>query len=248
MTLSVDLHAHTRFFHGAPWLARAYDPLGGRLLAAAARQRGLDAVATTNHDYYRNLGLGGDALTVLPGIEVSTTRGHVIVVGPSPPRRTLPGELTPQQVVEIAHERDCAAIIAHPFRNSTVRETDADFDAVELNGKGTESPQVVREYARDVGLPLVGGSDAHYPFEVGRARTEVDVAPGASPADIVDAIRDGRVEPVIDDSPLQRVLRAGYRLSHGQKGWLGDEPIRPPGVGTPPGEQQTQGDHLPRKE
>lgn len=247
MTVTVDLHAHTRFFHGFGSLAPVYDPLGARLLARVAANRGLDAVATTNHDYYRDLHGGGADVTVLPGIEVTTSRGHVLVVGPSPPKLTEPGVLTPEQVVDIAHDRGCAAIIAHPFRNSTVREADADFDAVELNGKGTESVEQVREFAADRGLPLVGGSDAHLPIEVGRAYTTVDAA-DATPEAVVDAIRTGAVEAHVDDTPVQRVFRAAYRFLHRQKGWLTETPSPTPGVGVPPGETEHEGDSLPEEE
>lgn len=236
MTLSVDLHTHTRFFHGFPRFARAFDPFGARLLAGMARRRGLDAIATTNHDYYRDLGIGDGPLTVVPGIEVTTTRGHALVVGPSPPKLTEEEELTPEQVVDIAHDRDCAAIIPHPFRNSTVRHADAAFDAVEINGKGTESFETVRRFAHEHDLPLVGGSDAHYPVEVGRAFTRVDAAE-ATPGAIVEAIRDGRVEASVDRSPSHQLIRRAYRAIHGHKGWLDRTKLDPPGIGTPPGEE-----------
>jgi len=237
MTVSIDLHTHTRFFHGSPRLGRVYDPLGARLLAAMARQRGLDGIATTNHDYYRELGIGDGSLTVVPGIEVTTTQGHALIVGPSPPKRTEVGELTPKQITEIAHERDCATIIPHPFRNSTVRNAEAGFDAIEINGKGTESYDTVRHLSRERNLPLVGGSDAHYPFEVGRAFTEVD-APEATPEAVVDAIRDGRVDARVATSPSQRLLRSAYKVIHSRKGWLNRPEPESPGVAKPPGEDE----------
>lgn len=95
------------------------------------------------HDYYREFDLGDEVVAVLPGIEVTTTKGHALVVGPTPPKRTPEGELTPGEVVELAHDGDCAAIIAHPFRSSTIREADADFDAIEVNGKGTDPAEWV---------------------------------------------------------------------------------------------------------
>ena len=118
---TVDLHTHTRFFHGRRALGDRFDPVGYRLLAAAARCRGLDGVATTNHDYYTRF---PDSLgtTALPGNEITTTRGHLLVVGPDPPAETDPGELTPEEAVEVAHDRGCAAVLAHPYRNSTIRE------------------------------------------------------------------------------------------------------------------------------
>ena len=96
---TVDLHTHTRFFHGRRELGDRFDPVGYRLLATAARLRGLDGVATTNHDYYTAF---PDALgtTALPGTEITTTRGHLLVIGPDPPAETDPGELTPEAAVE----------------------------------------------------------------------------------------------------------------------------------------------------
>lgn len=50
---TVDLHAHTRFFHGFQAEPTPYDPIGARLLALWGRRAGLDGIALTNHDYYR---------------------------------------------------------------------------------------------------------------------------------------------------------------------------------------------------
>jgi len=93
---SVDLHAHTRFFHGRRSLGDRFDPLGVRLLAEMAERRGLDGVATTNHDYYTAFDPSPDVET-LPGIEITTDRGHVLVVGPDPPAATKPGALSPRR-------------------------------------------------------------------------------------------------------------------------------------------------------
>ncbi|WP_226004381.1 PHP domain-containing protein [Natrinema salinisoli] len=233
----VDLHAHTRFFHGRRSLGDRYDPLGVRLLAAMAERRNLDGVATTNHDYYTAFDPSPDVAT-LPGIEITTDRGHVLVVGPDPPAATKPGALSPEEAVALAHDRDCAAIVAHPFRNSTVRELeDIPFDAIEVNGKHPRSQPLVEELAKQRGLPLTGGSDAHYPFEVGRAYTVVE-ADRLTPESIVDAIRDGRVSARVARSGPDRLLRRAYRAIHERKQVI-DAIERPtPGVGKPPGEEK----------
>lgn len=222
----VDLHVHTRFFHGFDRVAPYYDPVGGRMAGLVGRLRGLDGIAITNHDYYRPLE-DAAGLPTVPGIEVSTTRGHVLVVGPNPPRETDPGTLTPAETVRTAHDRDCAAIIAHPFRNSSVRETAADFDAVELNGKTPQTWKRAREVAARHDLPLVGGSDAHYPFEVGRAYTRVD-APELTPRAVVEAIRSGDVSAEMEFGHLAKALRRGYGIVHRLKGHDS------PGAGDPP--------------
>jgi predicted metal-dependent phosphoesterase TrpH len=216
---AVDLHTHSRFFHVCPGEPTRYDRIGLRLMGLGARLRRLDGFAVTNHDYTYSAEIG---LPTIPGIEVSTTEGHVVVVGPNPPRRTEAGGMTPEETVTLAHERSCAAILAHPYRNSAARNADADFDAVELNGKNPEHIRQSRRLAERLDLPLVGGSDAHYPVEIGRAYTLVD-APELTPEAVVDAIRGARVEPVLKLGRVDRVLDRAYTNLHGRKGWM-DEP------------------------
>jgi predicted metal-dependent phosphoesterase TrpH len=218
--LDCDLHTHSRFFHRPPeWLAR-YDPGGAWLNERVARRRGLDGVCITNHDYFRPDTLDAPAGGFrLPGIEISSTAGHVLVVGSDPPTRTVPGDLTPAEAVGLAHDNDCVAIMAHPFRNGSLPTSDAPFDAVELNGKHPEFRQRVERLARRRGLPIVAGSDAHFPFEVGRASTRLDVDE-LTPGSVVAAIRDGRVEPVVRRGRIERLLGPVYDRIHRGKGHL----------------------------
>lgn len=209
----VDLHTHTRFFHGFEGEPTAYDPLGVRLLTLFARRHHLDGVALTNHDYDPGFDSHTGVPQFIPGIEVSTTMGHVLIVGPDPPQRTEPGQLVPKETVELAHENDCAAIIAHPFRRSTVRESGTAFDAVELNGKHPDSVDRVRSLASRLDLPIVGGSDAHFPFEVGRAFTSID-APHLTPESVVTAIREGAVETRLRTTPMDWLFQSAYRIIH----------------------------------
>ncbi len=213
----LDLHAHTRFFHGFAGRSTAFDPVGLRLAAAVARVRDLDGMAVTNHDYRFDGGRRVAGVHTVPGVEVSTTDGHVLVVGPDPPAATEPGALTPEETVALAHERNCAAIVAHPYRNSVVRHADAEFDAVEINGKSSRTWRAARALADRLDLPLVGGSDAHWPVEVGRAYTVVD-ADSPAPRAVADAVRDGRVEAQVAHGPVERLLGRAYRALHRRKG------------------------------
>ena len=209
-----DLHTHSRFFHQPPEVGGRYDTYGVRGTLAFAHHRGLDGIAVTNHDFYRPETRVTDAC--IPGIEISTTKGHLLVVGPDPPKRTVAGTLTPHEAVVLAHEHDCVAIVAHPFRGSTLRDVDADYDAVELNGKHPEYYRRAKALADDWEVPLVGGSDAHFPFEAGRLSTRFDVD-HLTPESVVEAIRAGRVEPVVRDGRLFRALRSLYDRVHRAK-------------------------------
>jgi len=218
--LKVDVHTHTRFFHAYEERPTRFDPIGARLLVALAKWRGLDAVVVTNHDYHTRFDFDIDGVTVVPGIEVSTTEGHVLLIGSDPPERTAAGTLTPEETLGLARNRGCAAVVAHPFRNSSVREFDAPFDAYEVNGKRSVAIDRIRRLAEARGKPLVGGSDAHYPIEVGRAYTKVD-ADEATPGSIVDAIRDGRVEYELNETHSIRLLRRLYGYIHRHKDHIG---------------------------
>ncbi|MDJ1430839.1 PHP-associated domain-containing protein [Halostagnicola sp. A-GB9-2] len=212
---AVDLHAHTRFFHGHRRLGDRFDPYGFALLARAVDRRGLDGVATTNHDYSR--AFSDSTITAIPGIEVSTTHGHVLIIGPNPPIETVPLEYTPWEVAEMAHDRDCVAIVCHPCRNSTVADLEGvPFDAVEINGKHPRTRPVAAELATAHGVPLVAGSDAHLPFEAGRAYTMID-ADRLTPESVVEAIREDRVEPRVATTRVDQVIRRGYRTLHRRK-------------------------------
>lgn len=219
--VKVDLHTHTRFFHAFSGRPTDFDPVGARLLVAFAQWRELDAIAVTNHDYYRHFDIDTGSLTVIPGIEVSTTAGHVLLIGPDPPTRIQPGEITPEETIDIAHESGCAAIVAHPFRNSAVRDLDLPFDAYEVNGKRSVEIARLQQLAETMEMPLVGGSDAHFPFEVGRAYTWIE-PDELTPTAVVEEIRNGRADFRLNESRPLRLMRRFYRRIHRFKGYADD--------------------------
>lgn len=212
---TVDFHTHSRFFHGWRGRATRFDPLGLRANAVAARARGLDGFATTNHDYTYSATTFG--AVSIPGVEVTTTLGHVLVIGPDPPARVTPRALAPTEAVNLAHERDCAAVLAHPYRNSAARDSGADFDAVEINGKNPEHIESTARLAKQLGCPLVGGSDAHLPSGIGRAYTRVD-ADDLTPRAVADAVREGRVTAVLHHNLFDRAVDRIYSAIHSAKG------------------------------
>lgn len=233
----VDLHTHSRFFHTFPGRPTWYDKIGIRHNVMVARARNLDAIAVTNHDYHTDFDLDTGDLTIIPGIEVSSTEGHLLVVGPDPPETTKPNRITPQEVVDMAHDRDCAVIMAHPYRNSRIKETDVDVDAIEVNGKRSQSPQKVQELADDKDLPLVGGSDAHYPIEIGRAFTKMDVE-SVTPKSVVDAVQQGRTEFQITRRFPDEYIQQMYSIIHRVKGHTTGAVSEKPAVARRPTRQQ----------
>ena len=217
MMADVDLHTHSRFFHGFAGRPTPYDEVGFRLHVAVAQARGLDAMAVTNHDYYTEFDVDTGDLTIIPGIEVSSTAGHLLLIGPDPPAGTKPNMMTPAEVIDLAHNRNCAVVLPHPFRDSRVKETDAAVDAVEVNGKHPKPTTLVKELAAEWDVPIVGGSDAHYPIEVGRTFTRLETE-SLTPAGVADAIRAGRTEYRITQRFPDQYIHQLYGIVHRLKG------------------------------
>ncbi len=153
---------------------------------------GIGAVAITDHDKIDSVAQAkkykGDILFI-PGIEVSSTKGHILVLGveEKPPKDFY-------NALDFAHARDAVVIAAHPF-GGTMRPGAADVlgkvTAVEvLNGK--TFPWANRK-AMKAAAPYnkVSGSDAHLLREVGSFACSIH----ANSVDgILREIRKGRVE------------------------------------------------------
>lgn len=129
--------------------------------------------------------------TVLSGAEVTVAeRVDFIVVGPLPQIRSLDDAFRPRlsewnhapalEFAEAARERDLILILAHPFRvgKEAAKLDERIFElvhAVELNGRDHGGERQVIALAERHGLPLSGGSDAHFYLQVGIRATMADM-------------------------------------------------------------------------
>ncbi|MCQ2356800.1 MAG: PHP domain-containing protein, partial [Methanocorpusculum sp.] len=198
--LKCDLHVHTNASRDGESSVEA-------VLAAAA---GLDAVAITDHDTTEGsicaLAAQNPGILIIPGIEVSTKQGHLLVLGTTQ-------VFTPKQDVltTIAEAKALGAvtIVPHPFHRwrhgvgLRCKEALLAADAVEaLNSRyiiGTAN-QKAAKMAKKYGRPVTAGSDAHNCKFVGFGVTEIE-AEGRSVAAILDAIRAGRVSCTCKKTP-----------------------------------------------
>lgn len=180
-----DLQVHT----DASACSRAHP----KAVVEAAVAADLDGIAVTNHDtldgYAEVRAAAPDDLTVIPGVEVTTDEGHLLALGvrEAPP----PGD--PLSVVERVHDRSGVAVLSHPFdrlRDSYAGDL-ADLAAAVDGVEGCNSRCVLPTdnrragaFADEHGLAVTGGSDAHFPMEVGRAYTTCE-------GPVLEAIRAG---------------------------------------------------------
>ena len=146
----------------------------------AAVSADLDGIAITNHDtlegYEAVRSHAPEELTVIPGVEVTTTQGHLLALDV----HDVPPQGDPIFVIDHVHQQNGMAILSHPFDRlrehytNDLDEIGACVDGVEIRNSRCLLPRYnrrARQFATDNGLPVTGGSDAHFPMEVGRATT-----------------------------------------------------------------------------
>jgi predicted metal-dependent phosphoesterase TrpH len=179
-----------------------------------AEAAGLDAIAITDHDSVDGakhaLALPS-AVLVIPGIEVSTKQGHLLVLGVT---EVIPSGLDVIETINIGRRMGALLILPHPYhiwRHGVARRKKAGMaavDAVEsFNSRyivGSANAKAAR-IARRLGKPCVGGSDAHNARYVGFGRTYVDAEKNV-PA-ILAAVRAGRVSCGGKQTPLHTYTR-----------------------------------------
>ena len=212
----IDLHTHTHpLSHDSE--------LSPDQLIEAAKQAGLDGVCLTEHDFFWQHENAADLarrhnFLVIPGIEVNTEDGHVLVFGLE---RFVFGMHRTAGLARLVEEAGGAMVAAHPYRRQLpfellhAEQPDAEALSVALgralanpvyqlahaiethNGRG----QIMEnEFARTVGertgRPFCAGSDSHQADDVGRCATAFE-RPIGGLANLITELRAGRVQPVV---------------------------------------------------
>ncbi|NLC06808.1 MAG: PHP domain-containing protein [Syntrophomonadaceae bacterium] len=198
MTFKIDLHVHSRY---------SFDcSVNPEHLIKWGKKRGMDAICITDHNSYLSSApieevAKDSGLIVLRGAEASTSCGHLILYGvqdDSWNKQGLTGQLDPQRLIDYVNDQGGAVIAAHPFRKGEEHSGGwrmaklrglAAIDVWNLRCTDEENRQAV-ELAKEMGLPMVGGSDAHAAVEVGLAYSIVNVKVN-SIQDLVIALKKG---------------------------------------------------------
>ena len=186
----IDLHAHT-----SPRSNCSRTTL--EELVATARARGLDALCITEHD----VRWPGDELAdasklldfpLVPGVELTTDVGHVLVFGPL--RKPLWMGYKLDELVEECEHSDTALVLPHPVRRyageravrgGRVPPTPAEVAALPqweavhaIEAASTQTTALEHTLTAAalavVPRPAVGASDAHGPGLAGTYATELD--------------------------------------------------------------------------
>jgi predicted metal-dependent phosphoesterase TrpH len=190
----VDMHSHTRL---------SKDSLNEpRLLVEAAGRKGLQALCVTDHNGLANalaLSRMPDLpIKVIPSEEVKTSEGEIIGYFL---HELVPKGLSPEETVRRIHGQGGLTCVPHPFdraRSGSRLKTPAlerqvaagQIDILEVfNARATfaEDNAQALAFAREHGLPMSAGSDAHTLMEVGQAY--VEIPPFETAAESLAALR-----------------------------------------------------------
>lgn len=200
MPLRIDFHVHS--FFSMDGISSPED------LIVAARAAGLNGFAVTDHNtceavdymlekgFMRADGKPVDGFLVIPGVEVTTSDGHLLCLG-----NRLPSSLRGRpaaEVCQVAHAAGCLCVAPHPYDlfRAGIRESVLDtlpLDGLEVFNAATTLKRHNRkayDYAMRRGLPMTAGSDAHHAGAVGVACTILETE-DFSVAGVLAAMREG---------------------------------------------------------
>ena len=190
--IRADLHIHTTY---SPDASINPKTIVNQLYAHPY----IKAVAITDHNtlegYYKvqKLASAYEDILIIPGIEVTTTEGDIIILGITEPP---PKPWTPENIINYTKQQNGITIAAHPYRTYGLGDLakNYDLDAIEvLNGISTpQANKMAQNLAKTMSLSGVAGSDAHRVDEMWTAYTEVQAS--SNTEEILTAIKKGLVK------------------------------------------------------
>ena len=188
--VKIDFHVHTSYSDG--------DDI--KAILHYAKNRGLDGLAITDHctlkGYEKCKKLESEML-IIPGIEIPTEVGHVLVLGVKESFRCMKGRYV--EIYDWALENNCIIVLAHPavhfHKAKAVLYSGIKPHCIEvLNSMYPFYRWAVRyswRLASSSGVTPIAGSDAHQASIVGCCYT--NVFSEANLEEVLEALRRGRV-------------------------------------------------------
>jgi predicted metal-dependent phosphoesterase TrpH len=203
----MDLHLHTVFSSDSTISPKL-------VVEQLYKHDSIKGVAITDHNtldgYFQvnKLANAYEDLVVLPGIEVGTEKGDIILLGIEE-KPKLPATL--DSVIDFAKTTDGAIVIPHPYRSLGIGDLamNVEAHAVEvLNPTATSEENIMAQnLARARKLPGVAGTDAHSPEELWTAFTEIDTQPDRE--SVLNTLKEGAVEAFAVHSSKMTKLEGG---------------------------------------
>ncbi len=189
--IKADLHIHTTYSNDSTVTPKA-------LVEKLVNDNSIKVAAVTDHNTVkglintRKLAATYPDILIIPGVEISTAEGDLIVLGAE---ETPPEPWTVENVLDFAQDNNYVSVVAHPYREYGMGDLAMNYnvDAIEvLNGQTSKyANKLANELAKSMKIPGLAGSDAHNPSELLTIYTKIQ---GALDIDeILKAIKKGWV-------------------------------------------------------
>jgi hypothetical protein len=178
--LRCELHAHSSLSDGID---------GVEVLLQEALRRRIDVISITDHDTLEGslkaleiVEKENLPLTILPGYELSTKEGHLLIFGKEEELEVLRKGIGIKEAAEVFKGKKCLTVLAHPYqfyRNGVPRPSRciSYVDAVEVFNARSVLPffnRIASNLAKRYGKAFIAGSDSHSRESIGFGITLVD--------------------------------------------------------------------------
>ena len=207
--MKIDTHIHSKYSKDS------ITPLEN--IIKYSKKIGLNAIAITDHDEIKGTWaireLEHDDLLLIPGEEVSTSKGHIVALGITDYIKPLQ---SPEETIDEIHDNAGIAIAAHPYcyyRSGLGNITQSlDVDAMETKNSSYIlgiSNYLSKKVSNKNNIPEIGASDAHFVEGIGCCYTEIPVTDSVDT--LLKYIKKGKSTAHGKRTPMNLIIREVIR-------------------------------------
>lgn len=203
----IDTHLHESKYSGDSFVSLEN-------IVAKAKELGLDGICITDHESNEikeeaDMLMAKTGFLIITGAEILTYEGDMTVFGLS----KLPTKkLYAKELIHMVKDAGGVAICSHPYRKNNrgmgdyIRELDIIWGIEAYNGNTPpHHNNTAYELSLKLGVPALGGSDAHHKHEVGKFVTWLPDWVN-SEAGFIKAVKEGKVFPAMYSNGTYKVL------------------------------------------
>ncbi len=203
-------------------------------LFSTARKKGIKKLAITDHSNIEGALLARKMAPdlIVVGEEVKTDRGEILAYFLS---EGLPKGIKPEEAFKRLKDQGAFISLSHPFDTNREHWTEEEIerylpylDAIEVFNSRCMSREPNRHalaFAEKSGIPMMVGSDAHIPWEMGRATLTLPAFHDAESlrAAVKTATAETRLStPMIHFASRYAYMKKAWQLSRSDKNQVGN--------------------------
>ncbi len=191
--MRIDLHVHTAYSYDC-WMSL-------ESVIKAAGRNGLDGIAVIDHNEIEGAQRLAEVapFSVIVGEEVVTKEGEVAGLFL---RERIPPGLSLAETVARIKEQGGLVYATHPLARDVPKSVGREalesiIDRIEIiegcnaRIRHKSDNEEAKEIARKHGIAVAAGSDAHFPWEIGRAG--IEIAPFSTPQEFLENLRQAQI-------------------------------------------------------